>query len=42
MNSPLQRLRADGPNPPARYCIRADLVRPEFLVEIASVAHLAQ
>jgi aminoacrylate peracid reductase len=27
-------------NPPARYCIRVDLVRPEFLVEIASVAHL--
>ena len=27
-------------NPPARYCIRADLVRPEFLVEIASVAYL--
>ena len=27
--------------PPARYCIRADLVRPEFLVEIASIAHLA-
>lgn len=27
--------------PPARYCIRADLVKPEFLVEIASVAHLA-
>jgi len=27
-------------NPPARYCIRADLVRPDFLVEIASVAHL--
>ena len=26
--------------PPARYCIRADLVKPEFLVEIASVAHL--
>jgi aminoacrylate peracid reductase len=26
--------------PPARYCIRADLVRPEFLVELASVAHL--
>ena len=25
---------------PARYCIRADLVKPEFLVEIASVAHL--
>ena len=29
-------------NPPARYCIRVDLVRPEFLVEIASVAHLEQ
>jgi aminoacrylate peracid reductase len=27
-------------NPPARYCIRADLVQPEFLVEIASIAHL--
>jgi hypothetical protein len=27
--------------PPARYCTRADLVKPEFLVEIASVAHLA-
>lgn len=26
--------------PPARYCIRADLVRPEFLVEIGAVAHL--
>jgi aminoacrylate peracid reductase len=25
--------------PPARYCIRADLVRPEFLVEIASTAY---
>lgn len=25
---------------PARYCIRADLVRPEFLVEISSIAHL--
>jgi aminoacrylate peracid reductase len=25
---------------PARYCIRADLVRSEFLVEIASIAHL--
>jgi aminoacrylate peracid reductase len=25
---------------PARYCIRADLVRPEFLVEIAAIAHL--
>ena len=28
-------------DPPARYCIRADLVKPEFLVEIASTAHLA-
>jgi aminoacrylate peracid reductase len=27
-------------NQPARYCIRADLVKPEFLVEIASIAHL--
>ena len=27
-------------SPPARYCIRADLVKPEFLVEITSVAHL--
>lgn len=27
-------------NPPARYCIRADLVRPDFLVEIASTAHV--
>lgn len=26
---------------PARYCIRCDLVKPECLVEIASVAHLA-
>jgi len=25
---------------PARYCIRSDLVKPECLVEIASVAHL--
>jgi aminoacrylate peracid reductase len=25
---------------PARYCIRADLVRPEFLIEISSIAHL--
>lgn len=25
---------------PARYCIRADLVKPEFLVEIASIVHL--
>mgnify|MGYP001493702939 CR=1 FL=1 len=27
---------------PARYCIRADLVKPEFLVEIASTAHIPQ
>lgn len=27
-------------SPPARYCIRADLVKPEFLVEIASIAHI--
>lgn len=25
---------------PARYCIQSPLVRPEFLVEIASIAHL--
>jgi aminoacrylate peracid reductase len=29
-------------DPPARYCIRADLVKPGFLVEIASVAHLSR
>src|SRR5258708_29025525 len=27
-------------SPPARYCICADLVKPEFLVEISSIAHL--
>lgn len=27
-------------DPPARFCIRADLVRPEFLVEITSIAHV--
>lgn len=27
-------------DPPARYCIRADLVRPDWLVEIASIAHV--
>lgn len=26
--------------PPARYCIKAELVRPEFLVEISSTAHV--
>jgi aminoacrylate peracid reductase len=29
-------------DPPARYCVRADLVKPEFLVEIASTAHIAE
>jgi aminoacrylate peracid reductase len=28
--------------PPARYCVRADLVKPEFLVEIASTAYSPQ
>jgi aminoacrylate peracid reductase len=27
-------------NPPARACVRADLVKPQFLVEIASVAYI--
>jgi aminoacrylate peracid reductase len=27
--------------PPARYCIKAGLVREDFLVEIASIAHLS-
>ena len=30
-----------GDNPPARYCIKAELVKPEFLVEISSIAHLS-
>lgn len=29
-----------GNNPPARYCIKADLVKPEFLIEISSTAHI--
>lgn len=29
-------------NPPARYCIAAGLVKPEFLVEIASIACLKE
>ena len=29
-----------GNNAPARYCIKAELVKPEFLVEIASTAHV--
>ncbi len=28
-------------DPPARYCVRADLIRPEWLIEISSIAHLA-
>jgi aminoacrylate peracid reductase len=28
-------------NPPARWCIRADLVKPEYLVEISSIAHVS-
>jgi aminoacrylate peracid reductase len=28
-------------DPPARYCIRVDLVRPEWLVEIYAIAHVA-
>lgn len=27
-------------HPPARYCIRADMVRPEFVVEIATTAYV--
>ncbi len=27
---------------PARYCIQCGLVRPDFLVEIASVAHIGK
>jgi len=30
-----------GGNPPARYCLICELVRDEFLVEIASTAHLS-
>ncbi len=30
-----------GQSPPARYCVEAKLVKPEFLVEISSIAHLA-
>lgn len=29
-----------GTNPPARDCLEAKLVTPEFLVEISSLAHL--
>ncbi len=29
-----------GTNPPARYCIKADLVKPGFLIEISSIAHI--
>lgn len=27
--------------PPARFCVKADLVRPEFLVEITCIAQLS-
>ncbi len=27
---------------PARYCIKCELVKPDFLVEIASVAHIGK
>lgn len=26
---------------PARYCVKLEMVKPEFLVEIAAVAHIA-
>jgi aminoacrylate peracid reductase len=29
-------------SPPARYCIKADLVRSEFLVEIATTAYVGE
>jgi aminoacrylate peracid reductase len=28
--------------PPARSCVRADLLKPEFLVQIASIAHIVK
>ena len=28
--------------PPARYCVRADLIQPEWLIEISSIAHVGQ
>jgi len=30
-----------GSNPPARYCVLAELVRDDFLVEIVSTAHIS-
>jgi aminoacrylate peracid reductase len=29
-------------SPPARYCIKADMVRPEFLVELATTAYVGE
>ena len=29
-----------GVNPPARYCLICELVKPDFLVEISSIAHI--
>lgn len=31
-----------GESKPARYCVKADLVKPEFLVEIASIAVIGE
>ena len=31
-----------GKSKPARYCVKADLVKPEFLVEIASIAVIGE
>lgn len=31
-----------GESKPARYCVKAELVKPEFLVEIASIAVIGE
>ncbi|MFC1990783.1 Rid family detoxifying hydrolase [Chloroflexota bacterium] len=31
-----------GQNPPARYCVKCDLVKPDFLVEIATIAVISR
>lgn len=31
-----------GSNPPARYCVIAELVRDDFLVELVSTAHISK
>lgn len=40
--APMNEVYAEyfGANPPPRYCVLTELVRPDFLVEIASIAHL--